>query len=179
MASETTPSAPTGLGQRLRLLLAVCPAVYILDQLTKMAVRHLLEPYGPTVEIIPHIARLRFIFNQGIAFGLSLGVSRWLLAGITAAVALFILWYILGSRYSDRTGLFALCLIEGGALGNLHDRLLSGRVVDFIEIGWRDLTWPVFNVADIALTVGAILLALRLLREGAHEQCSGRDTQPD
>ncbi|MCE5271775.1 signal peptidase II [bacterium] len=179
MASEATPSAPAGLGLRLRLLLTVCPAVYILDQVSKLAVRRLMEPYGSTVEIIPQIARLRFIFNQGIAFGLSLGVSRWVLVAITAAVALFILWYILGSSYSDRPGLFALCLIAGGALGNLHDRLFNGRVVDFIEIGWRDLTWPVFNVADIALTVGAILLALRLLREGAHEKCSGRDTQPD
>lgn len=179
MPSEACTIERISFSRRLRFLLAICPAVYALDLATKLAVRNMMEPYGPTVTLIENVARFRFIYNQGIAFGLSLGVSRWLLVAITACVALFLLWYILCSAYSDLPGLIGLCLITGGAVGNLHDRLLSGRVVDFIEIGWRDLTWPVFNVADIAVTAGAVLLALRLLKEGDRERCSGRNSQPD
>lgn len=66
----------------------------------------------------------------------------------------------------DKPTLAALCMIVGGACGNLYDRLAWGRVVDFIEIGIGELTWPVFNVADMAVTAGALLLAWRMLTAG-------------
>ncbi|MFH1068836.1 MAG: signal peptidase II [Candidatus Glassbacteria bacterium] len=148
---------------RIRLFLFLVPAVFFLDFVTKQLVESYLEPYGKPVTLIPQIARFRFIYNQGIAFGIDPGfLSGWLLALFSAAVAAALTLYILFGRADDRPSLTALCLIVGGAFGNLYDRLLYGRVVDFIEIGIRDLTWPVFNVADMAVTIGAVLLAVRL-----------------
>lgn len=165
MPAERDPFNRASLGYRLKLLLGIGSLVYLLDWITKLVVRRTMEPYGETIPVIDNLVKLRFIYNEGIAFGLSLGSSRWLLLTLTVCVALFLLWYILASDYSDRPGLAALCLIAGGAFGNLHDRIAAGRVVDFIEIGWRDYTWPVFNVADMAVTVGAVILTLRFLRE--------------
>ena len=131
-----------------------------------MVLNH-MEPYGPTVELIEGIARFRFIYNDGIAFGINpsfFGTSA--LAVFSVLVALLMTGYLLFAWLSDKPTLAALCLIVGGACGNLYDRIAWGRVVDFIEIGVGDLTWPVFNVADVAVTAGALLLAWRMFTAG-------------
>ncbi|MBW7995431.1 MAG: signal peptidase II [Candidatus Glassbacteria bacterium] len=165
MDSENSGAqARIGLKTRLSWLLALVPPVFLLDLVTKRAVLHYMEPYGPTVGLIDNIARLRFIYNEGIVFGLNPSFfSGTVLAVFSVAVALLMTGYLLFARLDDIPTLAALCLVIGGACGNLVDRIAWGRVVDFIEIGIGDLTWPVFNVADISVTVGAVLLAWRLI----------------
>jgi signal peptidase II len=87
-------------------------------------------------------------------------------------VALLMTAYLLFARLHDKLSLIALCMVVGGAAGNLLDRVLWGRVVDFIEIGVGEYTWPVFNVADMAVTAGAVLLGWSLLRAPAPKQAS-------
>ncbi|PYO52553.1 MAG: signal peptidase II, partial [Candidatus Rokuibacteriota bacterium] len=109
--------------------------------------------------------------NPGLAFGL-LGTIppawRWVVAALSI-VALLVL-----ARVALRvlptggvTGVIAVGLIFGGAVGNLIDRARFGAVVDFVDVHWRTWHWPAFNVADSAISVGVALLALRLLRERA------------
>ena len=150
-------------GRRAGYLLTLAPAVFLADFFSKKLIQRTMVPYGETVPLIEGFARLRFIYNEGIAFGLHAGpFSGWLLISVSLAVTCTLIWYILFSGYHDVSGLVGLCLITGGACGNLYDRIAFGQVVDFIEIGIHELTWPVFNVADMAVTCGAVLLALRL-----------------
>jgi signal peptidase II len=122
-----------------------------------------MVPYGKSIPIINDLVKLRFIYNEGIVFGMKFGfASGWALILVSSAMALLLIAYFFLSSYDDPPGLVALGLIAGGALGNLSDRIFNGRVVDFIECGIKNLTWPVFNIADIGITCGAILLSLRL-----------------
>jgi signal peptidase II len=119
------------------------------------------------IDVLGSVVRLTYIFNPGAAFGLHLGpLSRWIFLGlsIVVLVALFGMYAYTPER--DRSRLIALGLVCGGAAGNLLDRIKSARgVVDFLDIGIGASRWPVFNVADMALTVGAIVLAMSLWRE--------------
>jgi len=163
MAKDSRNEANITFMRRAGYLLTLAPAVFLVDFISKKLIQRTMVPYGETVPLIEGVARLRFIYNEGIAFGLHPGpFSGWLLIFISLAVTLTLIWYILFSGYNDISGLIGLCLITGGACGNLYDRIAFGQVVDFIEIGIRELTWPIFNVADMAVTCGAALLALRL-----------------
>ena len=162
---------------RLWLFFTMVPAAFFTDFFTKLIVRRTMTAYGETIPLVEGFIKLRFIYNEGIAFGLKLGLpSKWILVLVSSAVAVFLIGYIFFSGYEDRLGLVCLNLIVGGALGNLHDRIFYGRVVDFIECGIGELTWPVFNVADIAVTCGAILLAVHLLFFG---EKAPEKTEPD
>jgi signal peptidase II len=105
--------------------------------------------------------------NPGAAFSFLAGASgwqRWLFTGIAVAAVAFILW-MLRSHHGQRLFAFSLACILGGAIGNLVDRLLHGYVVDFLQFHWRGWYFPAFNLADSAITVGAIGLILdELLR---------------
>jgi signal peptidase II len=112
--------------------------------------------------------RLRLVYNEGAAFGLHLGEhSRWIFFGL-AVLALIVLGSMVRStKPGDRPRLLALALVCGGATGNLVDRIRSpAGVVDFIDVGVNAWRWPTFNVADSAITVGAIGLAILLWLEG-------------
>ena len=168
---------------RLWLFFTMVPAAFFTDFFTKLIVRRTMTAYGETVPLVEGFIKLRFIYNEGIAFGFRLGLpSKWILVLISLAVAVFLIGYIFFSGYDDRPGLVCLNLIVGGALGNLHDRIVYGKVVDFIECGIGELTWPVFNVADIAVTCGAILLAVRLLfydKKTEEKNEAGQGLPPD
>jgi signal peptidase II len=105
--------------------------------------------------------RLTLVYNPGAAFGLQVGSqSRWVFMGLTV-IALGILGRLyLNTRDGDLWRTASLALVCGGALGNLIDRVRSDQgVVDFIDIGIGTSRWPTFNVADVAVSVGAVLLA--------------------
>jgi signal peptidase II len=167
----TTPAGETR--RKAALYLAVVFGVIALDQFTKALVLGSfpgitpgLRPYSP-VEVWGDVFRLTFIYNTGAAFGLHLGESsRWVFMTL-AAVAVVVLWFMFrGTSWSDRPRLFAIASVTGGAIGNVIDRVRSSRgVIDFLDFGVGDVRWPVFNVADIAVTVGALLLAFSLWRE--------------
>lgn len=159
------------------LIGVVALGVVALDQLAKWQVLHALDR-GRTVELIGSL-RLRLVFNQGLAFGLgSRFTSLIALGGVVVVVVL------LRSRHRivGMLPTLALGLVVGGACGNLVDRLLregrggflGGAVVDFIDPQW----FPVFNVADVAITCGAVLLALTAGRGLPSEQTVDRGAVP-
>ena len=134
-------------------------AVLILDQLTKTWVRASME-LNETIPLIGDVVRLTYIHNEGAAFGLSVGEysSRIFLVLATIASAL-VLYLLLTAPRHERLQRVALALILGGALGNIIDRIRWSMVVDFIQVGIGGHYWPIFNVADSAVTIGAVLLA--------------------
>lgn len=141
--------------------------VFVTDQLTKLlAVDHLSPAYVPH-PVIGDLLRLTLVYNPGAAFGLHLGqYSRWIFTALTIA-ALGLLYRLYRETLAgDLRRVMAIALVSGGALGNLLDRLRSPRgVVDFIDVGFNASRWPTFNVADMAVSCGAVLLAIVLWRE--------------
>jgi signal peptidase II len=139
---------------------SVVAAVTAVDVYTKWwAVSGLLHRMPRTV--FAEWLRLTLVYNPGAAFGLHVGAySRWVFMGLTV-VALGILGRLyLNTRDGDLPRTLALGLVCGGALGNLIDRVRSEQgVVDFIDIGFGGARWPTFNVADVAVSSGAVLLA--------------------
>lgn len=149
-----------------RLFWGTIVGIVALDLVTKFLAEGVLS--RRPVPVIGDYVVLRLVYNQCAAFGLCLGpYSRW----IFLALALLALT-VLGSmvRHTpdhDRLRLFVLALLVAGAIGNVLDRLRSAQgVVDFIEVGIGNYRWPTFNVADSAITVGAIALAVSLWLEG-------------
>lgn len=151
--------------------------IVILDAVTKYIAERSLTLYQP-VPVMGDFFRLTYIYNRGAAFGLSLGdYSRYffLVLTVVALVVLF-LWFRSTPR-DDRLRLFSIAAVAGGAIGNLIDRVRHEHgVVDFFDFGFGHLRWPVFNIADIAVTVGALLLALSLWREEA--EVGKEDSEP-
>jgi signal peptidase II len=140
--------------------------VVVLDLVTKqLAVATLAHAPVP---ILGDWLTLRLVFNPGAAFGIHVGqYSRWVFM-VLALVALLVLGSMVRvTRSAQWVRLTALALVCGGAVGNLLDRVRSGRgVVDFIDVWVGAFHWPTFNVADMAVTCGAIALALVLWQEG-------------
>jgi signal peptidase II len=168
--TQSAPMAATTPGDEARrktaLYAGTALGVIVLDQVTKQVVLHSLRPYTP-VNVLGEVFRLTFIYNTGAAFGLHLGdASRWAFMGL-AAIAVVVLWFMLrGTAWRDKARLIAISSVTGGAIGNVIDRVRSSRgVVDFLDFGVGEWRWPVFNVADIAVTCGALLLAWSLWRE--------------
>jgi signal peptidase II len=142
-------------------------AIVVADAVTKLLAESLLARRLP-LAVIGDWVQLRLVYNQGAAFGLDVGAySRWVFFAL-AVIALIVLGSMVRStRAGDRFRLLALALVCGGAAGNLIDRIRSAQgVVDFVDIGVGGWRWPTFNVADSAITVGAIALALSLWQEG-------------
>ena len=148
----------------LHFLLAL--AVVLLDRWTKRLVAAHIAMYA-YIQVIPGFFRLTHTENTGAAFSLFAdSPSRWktviLIAFSLVAMVIvsFLLWK--QNRVFTTTGI-ALSLILGGAVGNLWDRLASGRVVDFLLVYVKQYQWPVFNLADSAIVIGAALLVLEIL----------------
>ena len=133
--------------------------VVVLDQLTK----HLFWRNGQNYEIIPGYFNITLVKNAGAAFGMFQGARVFF---VTASIVAVVLIIYLGMRLpaGQRRRRLLLGLILGGAVGNLIDRVASGQVIDFLQIGVAGHYWPVFNVADAAVTIGAALLILYALR---------------
>jgi signal peptidase II len=153
-----------------RLYIGLVSVVLLLDVVTKVVVQRTLPEYRP-VPVLGDFFRLTYIFNPGAAFGLHLGEASRFLFAVLALVAVVILFFFYRSTpREDRWRRLAIALVTGGALGNFIDRIRSPRgVIDFLDFGFGDLRWPVFNVADIAVTTGAILLAISLWNEEPEE----------
>jgi signal peptidase II len=144
--------------------------IVVVDQLTKaLAVEHLLG--RPGVELTPFF-RLVLSYNTGAAFSFLSDAGGWqnvffIVVAVVVCAIIVLMLRSLGQR--DRQVFVALLLILGGAAGNLIDRIWLGYVVDFLDLYYQDHHWPTFNVADSAISIGAVLLVLdafgiRLLR---------------
>jgi signal peptidase II len=138
----------------------VVVVVVIADYVTKMIALNTLVQFAPQ-QVVGDALRLTLVRNPGAAFGLYLGgYSRQIFMVLTVG-ALIILWRLYRStREGDLARTLAIALVCAGALGNLIDRIRWQQgVVDFIDVGFRDMRWPTFNVADMAVSTGAFLLA--------------------
>ena len=158
-------------GKNGRVFWTAVVLVIVLDVITKaLAVRYLMPQHVPH-PIIGEFVRFTLAFNPGAAFSMSLGDNSRYIFGAFAIVALVILWRLYRtSMPGDTMRVLALGLACGGAAGNLIDRFRGARgVVDFIDIGVGDVRFWTFNVADSAVTVGAIVLAFVLWREDRRE----------
>ncbi len=143
--------------------------VIVLDQISKVIIKSRFNLHE-TYEAAGSILRFVYVQNPGIAFGFHFG-SAWFYATFAAIASLALLIYLYRMRQSAFVFRLALALILGGAIGNLIDRLAYGQVVDFIEIGFADWRWPyIFNIADIGVTFGMIILiALTLFEKDEKE----------
>lgn len=168
--SEATAAARlerrSGFPLRALLFVALAGAVIAVDQWTKrLAEEHLLESGVRSVPIpgTGDLLRLTYVENRGAAFGLLQNQTLFFVLVGVVVIGVIAASY----RYLPRSGVLmhlALGLQLGGAVGNLIDRVRQGYVVDFMDFGYRQNWWPVFNVADSAIVVGVALLALTYLR---------------
>lgn len=178
VAENGVAEGSPAMGQRkIALYAGVVGSVVVLDIITKRIVERTLVLYDP-VPVWGDFFRLTYIFNKGAAFGLHLGgASRYVFMAlaIVAVVVLFLMYR--STPWTDRARLLAIASVTGGAIGNLIDRVRWDRgVVDFLDFGFGNVRWPVFNVADIAVTCGAILLAISLWREETETERAARET---
>jgi signal peptidase II len=139
------------------MLISVIAAAVVADQLTKVAALSLLSQ-GTVIPVFPGF-NLALGFNTGASFGMMGGVMAGkplLMAALTGALTItFAVMAFRAQHALERAG---FVLVVGGALGNIIDRLRQGAVTDFLDFYWRDWHWPTFNVADIAITLGAVLI---------------------
>jgi signal peptidase II len=156
---------------KLRYLL-VSLGVLVLDQWTKWLVEAHL-PHHSAHEVIPGFMNLTHVRNTGVAFGLFAsegGGNGFLLTllGLGALVAVGIYFWFTPTR--DRMLLTALALVVGGAVGNLIDRVSSGAVTDFVDVYVGTHHWPSFNIADSAISIGIVLMAIDSFRPHPRRQ---------
>ncbi|MEN8376729.1 MAG: signal peptidase II [Gemmatimonadota bacterium] len=163
---RATPATPAERGRMTARCASIAAAIALVDWVSKALIQRFMDPYQQ-VDVIGEYVRLTYIFNPGAAFGIHLGdASRlvFLLLSVTALVALVTMFHLTPAHNSRR--LTAIALIVGGAVGNLLDRVRHAHgVVDFLDVGIGGVRWPVFNVADVAVTAGAVLLAMTLWRD--------------
>jgi signal peptidase II len=148
--------------RHVRLWLALALGICLADQLTKWLASTWLA-YGVPVAVMPGL-NWTLLHNTGAAFSLlddAAGWQRWLFMGIAAVVGTVVLVWLSRVGPTQRWVPCALALILGGAAGNLVDRVVLGYVVDFIQVYYERWSWPAFNVADAAITCGALMLLAR------------------
>jgi signal peptidase II len=146
------------------LLLAA--GVVGLDQWAKARIVDVFA-HGDDRQLLPFLSLVRW-HNEGAAFSMlgdAGGWQRWFFIAIAVSFVLFIVWELRRLPPQDRLMGMVYGLILGGAVGNLIDRVLLGHVVDFVLLHWRSWYFPAFNVADIALTVGALLWIGAMVRD--------------
>jgi len=141
--------------------------IIISDQITKTyIVNSLVESESRSV--LGDLIQFRLVYNLGGAMGTSFGPS-WLYTILTVIALVFIVHYFIRTRSENKIAHFSLSLIFGGAIGNLMDRIHYGKVVDFIDIDFPDVSflnlyrWYTFNIADASITVGLIIFAICIL----------------
>lgn len=139
-------------------------AIILLDQVTKQLVFRSLLQYE-RVELLP-ILNLTHLHNTGAAFSMFADFPPWVFILLGVGVSIWILWWLRRHPRDERLLAVALCLVLGGALGNVIDRATRGYVVDFIDFHWGGWHYPAFNVADMAITLGALLMVLDMFLSG-------------
>jgi signal peptidase II len=156
--------------------LLVSVLIVVLDLWTKSLATESLVLYRP--QELTSWLNLMLAHNYGAAFSFlsdAGGWQRWLFTGLASVVTLVLVIWLLRLSAKEKLTSAALCLIIGGAVGNLVDRIINGYVVDFIDVHYRDWHWPAFNVADSAITCGVILLLI----DGLFQSISAKRTEAD
>lgn len=148
-------------------------AVLVLDVVTKYLAEARLPRYRE-VPILGDVFQLQLVYNPGAAFGIHIGdYSRWFFTGLTVVALVVLAMMARRSKPGDSLRFYSIAAVMAGATGNLIDRLRSSRgVVDFLLFSVGSFRWPNFNVADMAVSCGAILLALALWNEDRQPRSS-------
>ena len=170
---ESPPAAPARPGAAPRyahpLELGTMAIIVAVDQVTKAIVKQML-PLGESRTLIPDFLDLTHVHNTGAAFGLlnatDFPYKPLVMIAIAAIALVAIAAYATQLGFHERTARFGLALILGGAFGNLIDRAVAGYVVDFVDVYWGGTHFWAFNVADSAITAGAILVLLDMIGIG-------------
>lgn len=145
--------------KRITLSLIIALTVVVLDQITKYFARTHIGAYE-SIELLP-ILNLVNVQNRGAAFGMFRSFGNIFFICISVAALIFMAWVIVKNKEDYRI----FSLLAGGAAGNLVDRLTLGYVVDFVDVFVAGHHWPAFNVADSALSIGMVFMALSILRQ--------------
>ena len=146
-------------------------AVFVLDIATKQLAEMMLT-YGRPVYLLP-VLDFTLLYNRGAAFSFladESGWQRWFFTAVSLGVSAMLIVWLKRLPRAQVWMPVALALILGGALGNLFDRLVYGHVIDFISVHWGRSYFPAFNIADSAITVGAVMMALDVVRETWQER---------
>ncbi|KTD16407.1 signal peptidase II [Legionella jordanis] len=144
-------------------LLAVL--IIVLDQCTKYWAAMTLIPYQP--EALMPMLNFTLAYNSGAAFSFLSGTGgwhRWVFAGFSLIMSIVLTLWLVRLPKSAKLQSLAISLILGGAIGNLYDRAALGHVIDFIDLYYKNYHWPVFNLADSAICVGAFFLLIDLCK---------------
>ncbi len=165
-------------------VLWITAAVFVLDRVTKIYISRTMDLYD-SYQVFGNFFRITYVENTGMAFGVQ-PAHGGLLTGIAVIASLFILYYLFRIKGERPIARISIASILGGAIGNLYDRIVHGSVVDFLDVEFFDIhiasfnfwfinfegyslqRWPVFNVADIAITLGMITLLCIILTEKDH-----------
>ena len=147
------------MNKKNNFIFSVALLIVFLDQLTKFLIKQNLQ-LSQSIPIISNVFHLTYITNTGSAFGLFKGLNVFFIVFLIIVIG-FIIHFIKKIRENEKLLQFSIGLLLGGTIGNLLDRVLLGYVVDFIDFR----IWPVFNIADSAVTIGVILLIILLWKK--------------
>lgn len=152
-----------------RRFAGIVVAVLVLDVVTKYLAEARLPRYRE-VPILGDVFQLQLVYNPGAAFGIHIGdYSRWFFTGLTVVALVVLAVMVRRTKPGDALRFYSIAAVMAGATGNLIDRLRSSQgVVDFLLFSVGAFRWPNFNVADMAVSCGAIMLALALWNEDRH-----------
>jgi signal peptidase II len=164
MSSEAVTTGTTTSTSAGKLWYLIITAIVLaFDQLSKYLVSINFTEGDAGKDVIPGFFKISYTENPGIAFGmLNHDNVRWVLVAVSVVAILVVIYYMMRAQASSRLLLWSLALLAAGIGGNLIDRIRLGRVIDFILLYYKSYEWPVFNVADTAITVGAALMAIEL-----------------
>jgi len=167
----------TSVGRSPLVWLWLALLAIVLDQVTKIAAENLLT-YAQPVYILP-VLDFTLLYNPGAAFSFladQQGWQRWFFTLVSAGVSVMLFVWLKRLPRGSVWLPVALTLILGGAIGNLIDRIAYGHVVDFISVHWGNSYFPAFNIADSAITLGAIMMALDVVREIRDDRAGSRSS---
>lgn len=155
-------------------------AVFAVDQLTKLWVVDAFELYE-SIEVMP-LLNLTYVQNKGAAFSFlssAGGWQRWFLTGVAViAIGVLVTW-LRRLKPAERLLAISMSMVLGGAIGNLYDRVAYGYVIDFLDAHYQDMHWPVFNVADAAISIGVVLMLIEMLTSPDKKQSPESDPNSD
>lgn len=135
--------------------------IFIIDQIIKIFLNHFMKLYD-SVEIIPGFFQIFFVKNTGAAFSI-LQDNTFLIIIITFCFLVFLNQYIIKEKYSTKLSILSFGMIMGGIFGNLFDRLIYHAVIDYLSFSFLGWDFPVFNFADISITVGVLFVLFELI----------------
>jgi signal peptidase II len=169
------------LNKKYILLGVTTGLILLLDQITKFYVDSSMRLHE-SIPVIQGLFSITHVRNPGAAFGFLADASPLFrsifFVAVTVLAIILVVHYIWKSRAEEPFLTFGLSLILSGAVGNLIDRVRLGEVIDFLDVYIGSYHWPAFNVADSAISVGAVILFIELTRRGGEKQSGSKGSQP-